>query len=248
MNFVQFMPIVSMHFRNKKAFTAYLFIFNIFNYRQTTDVKKILKKVKITRYWEIFYRAFHEIFRKCFQIFRAFFWEFPETYFGNFLWYLLKINMWKYYEIFRVFSRISGNIFRDKIFCDICGQANAARRSALKMAGKFRRERTCEHMFIRREIFLVLTYKWKLKNVKFWFTLQFRWVLAFKEVILVSITNSKMLTPLKKLNWEEKSTFIPIEKLRFPTTNCRGSSSVIILMFVDQVCDGFLSKFQIKRY
>ena len=44
MHFVQFMPIVSMHFRNKKAFTARLFIFNIFNYRQTTDEEKLLKK------------------------------------------------------------------------------------------------------------------------------------------------------------------------------------------------------------
>lgn len=44
MHFVQFMPIVSMHFRNKKAFTVRLCIFNIFNYRQTTDVEKLLKK------------------------------------------------------------------------------------------------------------------------------------------------------------------------------------------------------------
>ena len=90
------------------------------------------------------------------------------------------------------------------------------------MAGKFRRERTCEHLFIRREIFLVLTYKWKLKNVKFWFTLQFRWVLAFKEVVLVSITNSKMWNTVKKTQFGRKVDFYSYRKITFSDNKLQG--------------------------
>lgn len=122
-------------------------------------------------------------------------------------------NITRYLELF---SRISRHIFRDKIFCDICGQANAARHSALKMAGKFRRERTCEHIFIRREFFC-----FDLQMKKFWFTLQLRWVLALK-VIWVSITNSNILNTFKKTKFGRKVDFYSYRKITFSDNKLQG--------------------------